>query len=48
MKTGCLVVDVGKNCALGTFAVDERGRESDFFAETKGRVVFTKDSEYAM
>lgn len=48
MKTSCLVVDVGEDCALGTFTENEGGWESDFFAETEGGIVFTENTEYAV
>jgi hypothetical protein len=48
MKTGCLVVDIGEDGALGTFSVDKGGRESDFLAQTEGRIVLTENSEHTM
>ena len=48
VETNRHVVDVGKDGTFGTFPEDKRRRESDFFAESKGWVIFSKNSEHAM
>jgi len=42
------VVNVGKDGTLGAFTEDKRGRKRDFFAESKGRVILSKDSKNTM
>jgi len=48
MKPYRHVVDVGKDCLLGTFTENERWWEGDFLAEPERRVILAKNAEYPM